>query len=106
MEGQLSDDKANHMFGLIDAWQQSDITQQEFCKNQGIPYSKFHYWYKRYRQQHSGETSVAGFKKIELTDPSVYKRVDGAWLVVQCTDGRQFSFNQPLGAELIRQLMM
>jgi hypothetical protein len=91
------------MFGIIDAWQQSDITQQEFCKNQGIPYSKFHYWYKRYRQQHNGETSVAGFKKIELTVPSLS---NGAWLVVQCTDGRQFSFNQPLGAELIRQLMM
>jgi hypothetical protein len=106
MEGKLSVDKAKHMFGLIDAWQQSDITQQEFCKNQGIPYSKFHYWYKRYRQQHSGEASVAGFKKIELTDPLVFKKADGAWLVVQCTDGRQFSFNQPLGAELIRQLMM
>lgn len=103
MEVKLLDDKMKHMFGLIDAWQQSGITQQEFCKNQGVPYSKFHYWYKRYRQQKSGETDIAGFKKIELTVPSLS---NGAWLVIQCTDGRQFNFHQPLGADLIRQLMM
>lgn len=94
------------MFGLIESWHQSGITQQEFCKNQGVAYSKFHYWYKRYRQQHIREAMVGGFKKIEITGPTVSNSSDGAWLVIQCTDGRQFSFNQPLGADLIRQLMM
>lgn len=108
MEGKLSDDKAKHMFELIDSWKQSDINQQEFCKSQGIPYSKFHYWYKRYRQHQLGASTYinAGFRKIEITNPSGSNGTGGAWLVVQCIDGRQFSFNQPLGVEFIRQLMM
>ena len=41
------------MFKLIEQWQQSGLTQNVFCQQQSIKYHVFHYWYKRYREQHA-----------------------------------------------------
>jgi hypothetical protein len=104
MELNQSAEKVHQMFGLIESWQQSGLNQQQYCKTHGLAYSKFHYWYKRYRQQQPGNSVGAGFKKIELSGP-LEGAPSVAWLVVHCTDGKQFSFHQPLPADFIRQLM-
>jgi hypothetical protein len=97
--------KAQQMFGLIENWQQSGINQHAFCKASNIAYSKFHYWHKRYRQHQLGNPVGVGFKKIEIAEQLELASPPSAWLVVHCTDGRQFSFHQPLAADLLRQLM-
>jgi hypothetical protein len=104
MEVSQSAEKVHQMFGLIESWQQSGLNQQQYCKTHGIAYSKFHYWYKRYRQHQPGNSVGAGFKRIEISG-ALEGAPSGAWLVVHCTDGRQFSFQQPLSADLLRQLM-
>ncbi len=36
MEFNLSDNREQPLFSLIDSWQQSNISQQEVCKIEGI----------------------------------------------------------------------
>ena len=40
------------MFSVIVQWKDSNLSQQEFCRQQRIAYHRFHYWYKRYRAVH------------------------------------------------------
>ena len=34
---------------VISRWSQSGLSKKEFCRQQDIAYSKFHYWHKRVR---------------------------------------------------------
>jgi len=38
------------MFALIKRWKESGKTQKQFSRENGIKYSKFLYWMKKYRQ--------------------------------------------------------
>lgn len=38
------------MLTLIEQWQESGQTQQSFCKDHNLAFSKFYYWRKRYRR--------------------------------------------------------
>ncbi len=96
MEGFALEGKARQMFVLIEKWQQSGSSRQQFCKALGIAYSKFHYWYKRYRKQQSGTFVGAEFKKIEIAGQIDTHATDGAWVVVRYADGRHFRFYQPI----------
>jgi hypothetical protein len=42
--------KRDKMFNLIEKWKESEKTQKQFCSEQGIKYSTFLYWMKKYRQ--------------------------------------------------------
>lgn len=42
------------MFKQMEQLQQSGLIQNAFCEQQSIKYHVFHYWYKRYREQHVG----------------------------------------------------
>lgn len=54
------------MFKLIEQWQQSRLTQNTFCEQQFIRYHVFHYWYKRYREQHADQQSNVMFKVFSM----------------------------------------
>lgn len=41
--------KKNYLV-LIEGWKNSGQSQKEFCKIHQLPYSGFHYWYKKYKQ--------------------------------------------------------
>src|SRR5512133_646706 len=43
-------DRQREMMTLIEQWQESGKTQQSFCKDHNLAFSKFYYWLKRYRQ--------------------------------------------------------
>ena len=60
------------MFKLIDQWQQSSLTQNAFCQQQSIKYHVFHYWYKRYREQHAIDQQIntASFVKLQIAKSS------------------------------------
>jgi hypothetical protein len=42
------------MLALVSQWQSSGMSQNIFCKCQGLPYSVFQYWLKKFRKS-SGE---------------------------------------------------
>ena len=60
------------MFKLIEQWQQSSLTQNAFCQQQSIKYHVFHYWYKRYREQHARfqQINTASFVKLHIAKAS------------------------------------
>ncbi len=49
----------------IDSWQNSDQTQQAFCKENDLNYGRFGYWLRKSRQ-HSGQTATvqSGFVPV------------------------------------------
>jgi hypothetical protein len=46
------------MFQVIERWKTSGLTQREYCKQQGIRYHVFHYWYKVYRDEQQARVNT------------------------------------------------
>lgn len=62
-----NEDKTIMMFDLIEQWQQSGKSQNQFSTEHNIKLATFGYWVKKYRQQKASET---GFAKIDLSGRS------------------------------------
>lgn len=93
-------EKQETMFSIIESWRDSGQSQQAFCKAQGIAYSGFHYWYKKYRKAHEPEAR-SGFVPVQLQG-----EVSGlpvAALVLP--DGRRMNFYHRLEASFLRTLL-
>jgi hypothetical protein len=45
------------MLELVTQWQSSGISQNIFCKQEGLPYSVFQYWLKKFRKSSGAATS-------------------------------------------------
>lgn len=50
MKNQERLNKEEEMLTLIEQWQESGKTQQSFCRDHNLAFSKFYYWLKRYRR--------------------------------------------------------
>jgi len=69
--------KRDKMFSLIEEWKNSGKTQKQFSREQGIKYSKFLYWVKKYRKL-STDSQNNGFLPLEVVasdenDPTMDK---------------------------------
>lgn len=88
------------MFSLIDQWQQSDSTQKLFCHQNNLQYSVFHYWYKRYRNQHPDTETSKQFIKLAvspLTGPGYAELI--------LPDGKRLLFHQPVTSDYLKTLI-
>lgn len=47
--------RAEQMYGIVKAWQQSGISKRFYAEQHNIKYATFQYWCKRNREQHSSE---------------------------------------------------
>ena len=54
------------MLQMITRWQQSGLTQKDFCSSNNIRYHVFHYWYGVYR---SKQTDTDCFLPVTTTPP-------------------------------------
>lgn len=64
MKKQERRQRKEQMFSVIEQWQQSNLPQHIFCHEQGITYTTFYYWLRRYRlQQETG----GGFLSVNMT---------------------------------------
>ncbi len=89
------------MFQLIEQWQQSGLTQNTFCQQQSIKYHVFHYWYKRYREQHSGDQSnVGSFVKLQIAKPTSAGSVEICY-----PDGMRIIFHEPVSSNYLKALV-
>jgi hypothetical protein len=86
------------MFANIASWQGSGLSQKEWCRQQEMPYHIFHYWYRRYREQHSGPASNNTF--VRLTVPA-----DDASCEVILADGTKIVFREPVPAQYLKSLL-
>jgi len=55
------------MFASIASWLSSDLSQKQWCQDQGITYHIFHYWYRKYRDEHPESTGDNSFVRLTVT---------------------------------------
>ena len=86
------------MFTLIEAWKESGLSQAAFCKERGVAYHRFHYWFKKYNDQNASAVQPTF---SELTLPTS----GGGCLEVIYPDGRKVIFHQPVDVSFLRHLL-
>jgi len=86
------------MFGHIDQWQQSGLTQKAFCQQAKLPYHIFHYWYKCYRIKDINPAS--SFIKLGVSTTSITSHTE---LILP--DGKRLLFHQPVSIDYLKALI-
>jgi hypothetical protein len=99
----MSKSNQQQMFGAIQQWQQSGLSQKVWCEQNNILYSSFHYWYRRFRNLQSGnkQPSTDGFVELFLQDRSSAS----PWCELALGKGQRISFHQPVSAAFIKSLL-
>lgn len=90
------------MFSLIEIWSKSGKTQQEFCKEKEIAYSKFYYWLKKYNAKGSTADTASGFIPVPVKNRIA---VRGQGLELVFPDGRRLIFHQDVDPSFLRALL-
>jgi hypothetical protein len=89
------------MFKIIGQWQQSGLTQKTFCEEQAIRYHVFHYWYKRYREQHSqSQNNGSSFVKLQIAKPA-----PGGSVEIYYPGGVRIIFHEPISSSYLKALV-
>ena len=89
------------MFKLIEQWQQSDLTQKEYCEQQSIKYHVFHYWYKRYRLEQPGTVgNNSSFVKLQIAKPVTAGAVE-----IHFPGGIRLFFHEPVSSNYLKALI-
>jgi hypothetical protein len=87
------------MFASIASWQSSDLSQKQWCDRQGIIYHVFHYWYRKYRDEHPESTGDNSFVRLTV------KPETGASCEVIFTDGTKIIFREAVPAQYLKTLL-
>ena len=99
-------------FLMVEAWQQSGLSQKAWCIRESIAYHSFHYWYKKYRTVHSIaiRSSVGGVadKNCEFiplqVQSSVHRQTYGS-VELLLTDGRRLLFHSPVSSDYLKAII-
>ena len=87
------------MYSLIEVWHSSGKSQKEFCQEKGIAYQKFHYWFKKYKEEMN---TTPGFSKVEINNRRV---IEQGGVELQFPDGRKLIFHQGVEVVFLRSLL-
>jgi hypothetical protein len=77
-------------------WQQSGLTQKQYCEQNNIAYATFQYWLRRSRSNQP--SPLPSFIKLDAPPGCVY-----AELIVP--NGKRLVFHQPVTAALLNALL-
>ena len=58
------------MFGLVEAWGQSEQTQQAFCLSHDLKVATFSYWCRKYRE--AQQQAEGHFEELIFSEPGHY----------------------------------
>lgn len=83
---------------MIDSWQQSGLSQKQYCVEQNIPYHVFYYWYRQSRDK--AAVTAPGFVQLSTSLPAV-----GLHAELVLSDGRRILFHQPVNAAFLKALL-
>lgn len=64
--------KQRDMFSLLARWQESGVSQRVFADAEGISFSKFKYWHRRWQSSTTGS-----FTELEAPTPPVHGSAEG-----------------------------
>ena len=87
------------MFASIASWLSSNLSQKQWCRDQGITYHIFHYWYRKYRNEHPELPSSNSFVQLAV------KPEAGAGCEVIFTDGTKIIFREAVSAQYLKSLL-
>jgi hypothetical protein len=87
------------MFASITSWLSSELSQKEWCRQQGITYHVFHYWYRKYRELHPEATDNRSFVRLSV------KPADNASCEVIFVDGTKIVFREPVPVHYLKSLL-
>lgn len=94
--------KHQQMADMIERWQQSKLSQVQFCKQEGISYYRFQYWRKKFGQENNWHQPAAdGFVKLKVKDPMQ----TAAAIEIHFPGGARLFFHQAVAADYIRKLL-
>jgi len=99
----MSKSNQQKYFDDIIRWQQSGLSQKSWCAENGMTYSLFHYWYRRFRMQNGvkGQGVGEGFLQLRVQGGPVAT----PWCELLLAGGQKLSFYQMPPVEFIRALV-
>jgi hypothetical protein len=99
-EGMVKDNSIREqMFASIASWQSSELSQKQWCHQQEITYHVFHYWYRKYRDEHPESIDDNSFVRLTV------KPETGASCEVIFTDGTKIFFREAVPAQYLKSLL-
>ena len=87
------------MLTMIADWQCSGLSQKQYCVVHSIRYHIFHYWYKRFKDQTSADSS-ASFIAIPAAPVAVSGHIE-----LFLAEGKRIVFHQPVSADFLKALI-
>jgi hypothetical protein len=99
-EGMVKDSSVREqMFASITSWLSSELSQKQWCQDQGITYHVFHYWYRKYRDERPESAEDISFVRLTV------KPETGASCEVIFTDGTKILFREPVPVNYLKSLL-
>ncbi len=96
--------RQSKMFSQIESWKASGQSQHLFCKEQAIVYSNFHYWYKKYKDQHGQGSNGEVFLAVKIKKP-VTSCSASVVMELILENGVRLNFYQQVDASYLRSLL-
>ncbi len=97
------------MFAHINACKESNQRQNYYCKHQGIAYSTFQYWAKKYRKENSKNevtANGAGFIPVKVREPAPIDKMHlPGQLHFLLPNGVQVMCSETISAEVLKTLL-
>lgn len=93
-------------FLMIEAWQQSGLSQKDWCARESMAYHSFHYWYKKYRSVHP-----SAFESLDKKQRFISLEVQSSFnssavnLELLLTDGRRVLFYNPVSSDYLKAII-
>ena len=91
------------MFLLIEKWQQSGLTQKQYCSESNIRYHGFHYWYKVYRdEQQNSKEAPSAFVALQLKPTAA---ITAPYAELLLPNGKRLVFHYPVDVGPLQALL-
>jgi hypothetical protein len=95
---QNKEEVRQQMFAMIIQWQQSGLSQKAWCRQSGIAYHVFHYWYKRYRDANN-TSQMSSFTELKV------QPVAFGFMELLFPDGRRLLFHQMISSDYLKAII-
>ena len=96
--------RQSKMFSQIESWKASGQSQHLFCKERAIVYSNFHYWYKKYKDQHGQGSNGEVFLPVKIKKPVIFPSGSVVMELV-LENGVRLNFYQQVDSSYLRSLL-
>jgi hypothetical protein len=89
------------MFDHISRWQQSALSQKQYCTENKIAYYVFHYWYKRYRDEQGINQQSSSFIRMHVQSCAS----SGPVVELVFVNGTRLVFHQPVSSDYLKSII-